>query len=1180
MRIIPKERILRVNCAGYGTEAHWNLGRAKSLNNYSAIIVNPVSIAHLFDKDPELVRKVEQCLAEGNTTLTIDDDLLLRNLAAEIDSRVLELSDFLTQGGVLVYFLCRPFIIQGPSLALDNYYWLESLAPDQPAERNVRHMSAVSHGRLIEPTDDGSISEFAPYLQQPGLEWSTLIRTEYLTEGYTVMAEAGSKKCIAGQLFIVESSGKVVFLPSPYSPDFDKTLIDALNGWYTLKEQSPEELEAEQFESSATAATIAAQATPDIGSGLFEREQSQYEPVAGVMVDPVAQSTQSGNFEVTSADAASATPEPEPFSFNADKIAESVSQDARRFEEEVANRVAREPKKSTTSIDLSIFAQTARQLVQKTTDSPAAAQEEQSEAPGVESGSFAPVAQTPEQDDFSSAQPAIEETAAEEVEPNVETAYQATLEEPEQAVEEAADYELPAQKVAPTPESTNAGNSLRNLLSAVTPELPESVKPSMTSPASALLSESGTFSPDPVTPPAVKSKSAASLFSDDDDDFDEPSIEAESPAAASEASAEDLDANGFNPNQREVETSDQNSGVYSSATPLADSGVYNSATPVGDSGVFSSSSTQPQSTGYSSEFSKSTDSGFFGQQHAETASSNSGAYGTPAANSSDSIPATNSGVYDQKFPLGTNSSSTLPQLNSPTSSSSSLPQLNPQTSSSSTLPQAVSPTSSSSNLPQLNSPTSSSSNLQQVASPTSSSSSLPQVPSPTSSSSSLPQVGTGSGDFNTVRSEEPASSEAFNQVQPAAQEPFYSQPAPPAALTSPSVTTPPPAEPAILQPPSGFMSNFAAQNASQQVEKLPPAEPPMPQTPVPFVSSAGDNSAVTNNDPSNHDNKSTMDLLRELEKAQRPPDQVQPQAAPAETEPDADGVRPLLSNLFKKDATEPPVYEITPPAVPQSGQPAVPPRPIPTRNTLGALMQPAAESRVTVPQESLAMNREGSNAMSNMVVPDWCKQYSFSYLDELKKEQATLASELQDIQAKLNTVESKIASVEQLKSALLSGDGDSLKEATGLVLGKLGWTININNAAPNEVLLLNVDQPEALVRIVRSEAHCDRSEVAQVSGSAIAFWEKHDIEPKGLLIACTWANVSPGSRNQKDFEEPVAEFAKKKNLCLITSIQMLGIYRDLELGLVTPDVVRRQMLETNGLLGGYAVESAMAGARA
>jgi len=234
----------------------------------------------------------------------------------------------------------------------------------------------------------------------------------------------------------------------------------------------------------------------------------------------------------------------------------------------------------------------------------------------------------------------------------------------------------------------------------------------------------------------------------------------------------------------------------------------------------------------------------------------------------------------------------------------------------------------------------------------------------------------------------------------------------------------------------------------------------------------------------------------------------------------------------------------------------------------------AAPAQLPVP----ARVNEGANLMTN--VPEWCLQFSFSYLDDLKREQSALAGQLHDIQAKLNTVETRIASVDQLKCALLAGDQEVLKDACSTVLGRLGWTVSHSNSVDNELLLSNVTKPESLARIVRSESHCNRSEVAQLAESAISFWDEHEVEPKGILLACTWSNVAPSSRNQQDFTDAVAEFARKKNLCLMTTLQLLGIYRDIELGLATPDAVRQQMLETNGRLAGFAVESALVAGRA
>jgi len=150
-RQIAADRVLRLNCPGFGEENHLNIGRAKPLDNYQAIIANPVSLLHLFDKGPEPTRRINQLLEEGVNQLNVPDDALIQELINESDARLEELIPFLSQGGLLVYFLCRPFVLAGPSISVDNYDWLSVYAPAQknPPDNGSRQMSALSHGRLI-----------------------------------------------------------------------------------------------------------------------------------------------------------------------------------------------------------------------------------------------------------------------------------------------------------------------------------------------------------------------------------------------------------------------------------------------------------------------------------------------------------------------------------------------------------------------------------------------------------------------------------------------------------------------------------------------------------------------------------------------------------------------------------------------------------------------------------------------------------------------------------------------------------------------------------------------------------------------------------------------------------------------------------------------------------------------
>jgi hypothetical protein len=240
MNTIAKEEILRLNCPGFGQQSDLTIGNARSLDTYKAIIVNPTSILHLFDEGSDTLRQIEAAQKEGQMEFALPSDDLLSRLNDEAIVRTEELVKFLEGGGLLIYFLCRPFKLLGSSLNMDNYFWLLTLAPDKPAKTDSstsadRNMSTAAQGRNIETTPDAEDSEFAHYFTQTGLEWSTVIRTDFLMEGYTALALAGTKKCIAAELFAGDNGGRVVFLPAPYSPDFDKTLLECANLWYNRK---------------------------------------------------------------------------------------------------------------------------------------------------------------------------------------------------------------------------------------------------------------------------------------------------------------------------------------------------------------------------------------------------------------------------------------------------------------------------------------------------------------------------------------------------------------------------------------------------------------------------------------------------------------------------------------------------------------------------------------------------------------------------------------------------------------------------------------------------------------------------------------------------------------------------------------------------------------------------------
>lgn len=205
------------------------------------------------------------------------------------------------------------------------------------------------------------------------------------------------------------------------------------------------------------------------------------------------------------------------------------------------------------------------------------------------------------------------------------------------------------------------------------------------------------------------------------------------------------------------------------------------------------------------------------------------------------------------------------------------------------------------------------------------------------------------------------------------------------------------------------------------------------------------------------------------------------------------------------------------------------------------------------------------------VVPEWCSQYSFPGLNELKSERSDLSDQIRQIQNRIGTIDQRISLLDGIKNNLLSSEGDGLVIACQKAFNKIGWATTVSPSNHSELWLAVGDKADVLAHIVKSNAQAKRTDLALLGESVINYWGEHESEPKGLLVACTWSNRPPSERNEGDFTDALAEFAKKKNLCLMTSMQLLCIFKDLELGQVSPDDVRRKIMDTSGVLAGFSL---------
>ena len=862
MKSIQKEQILRVNCPGFGEENYLTVGKAKPLDAYKTIIVNPVSVFHLFDRDLDLQREIDVKLADGLTNLTIPSDTVLQSIQEDLKSkRILELVSFLEKGGLLIYYLCRPFLVQGDNVAIDNYSWLESLAPDSSPDDNIRHMSAVSHGRIVEPTEHTDESGFAKYLGQTGIEWNTIIRTDFLTEGYIALATAGPRKCIAGQLVAGDQGGRIIFLPAPYSPDFDKTLIECVNIWYNQGE---------------------------VDTAPFPVATPVEAPKAAVSSQP--------------APPAPAAPQPAP-AVAAASAAASAS-----------------PRASSTS----------NPSMGKT------------EAPTAPPSSLTPGT--------------ISSGGVERV--------------PSQFTSSTSQSKMPAAKLPDLPNHPSTAAATSTTLPAMTQ------------------GTLGEFQPS------------------------NPQVTAEFDAEAVRAFL----------NSDQAITGPQGKGMEVTETVSVPADQKPSAVDI----------------------------------LKELEALSLGETDTTPTRAAEPAAALNRNLFEELETLA----QTVP--------------------SDKVEPKAQAPVA--------------------TPAPASAPAPVPQAKAPAPEPVKAPEV----------KAKEPKATPEQDLAH---------------LFSEPDDVTP---EPAPAPAPA------------------PAPEPPKPElTVAPVVAEP------------------------EVVIAEAPPPNPAPAPAPAPAAPVAQAPNSNGQSNFTPEQSFDSAFQFESDFTFTDLEKEF-------ANNKQAPINNKEETAAPQPPEAKDLIKKMEEISKTTVSNDWAGDVTFPDVEELKKERAALTESIKQAQTKIASIDNKISQLDALKNSLLGAEGGDLANATVRVFNRLGWNAALSGKSGDEYHLNGGGKTEFIAKVIKSLTQAQRSDLSSLASSVVEFWDKNEIEPKGVLVACTWTSKAPAERSEPDFADGLAEFAQKKGLCLMTTAQLLCMYRDIEMGKLTSDEIRKRIEETNGRLAGFQLITPMA----
>ncbi len=290
--------------------------------------------------------------------------------------------------------------------------------------------------------------------------------------------------------------------------------------------------------------------------------------------------------------------------------------------------------------------------------------------------------------------------------------------------------------------------------------------------------------------------------------------------------------------------------------------------------------------------------------------------------------------------------------------------------------------------------------------------------------------------------------------------------------------------------------------------------------------------------------------------------QMRAAAAAKDQEDTAAAAVPVKTTNFEPAAVEqdlmaePPVAAIN--RVPQTQAP------VPVEELYPA--ETAAEPQMT------SCTQEETKVECNTVVqprewPGWCTDYTFPEIADIKSSMTKLETEIKERQAQLNKLGVTVSETEDIRNRMLATQDAELLEACSVVFRMLGFAPSANGTSNNELVLSADGAASGIAKVVSTDSQPRPADLASLISSLSTYWCDHGVEPKGILVVSMMQEGNPDKR--APFSKDFVDYAVKKNVCLISTVQLLAIYRDISLRAAKVESIRAELLSANGQLSGF-----------
>jgi type II secretion system (T2SS) protein E len=215
----------------------------------------------------------------------------------------------------------------------------------------------------------------------------------------------------------------------------------------------------------------------------------------------------------------------------------------------------------------------------------------------------------------------------------------------------------------------------------------------------------------------------------------------------------------------------------------------------------------------------------------------------------------------------------------------------------------------------------------------------------------------------------------------------------------------------------------------------------------------------------------------------------------------------------------------------------------------------------------IGLMEESKRSMRDFKLPSWSATYILPQELEHRSDIQKLEQELNNIISEISKQKDSIPKLEQHK-ILFTGLGKILEDQVRKILEELGFTFT-DGLPGRDSLALKYNGKVAVVEVKGVSESASEKHAVQLEKSVIEYFSSHEIMPKGILVINSYKDTPLKDRNGASFPDQVINYSEKRDHCLITGLQLLGLYLDCKDNPEKKTEVIDRIFSTNGVFSDY-----------